>query len=239
MSSLAQLLEQINEWDQKVSVRLNGMGGKFITYGLRIVSFLGRETIWLLLIVFYIFIWFDPLMFMNIGIAYLIGLMIIVPMKIWINRRRPFRMIAEIRASGRQPTSASFPSWHEYNIVSQSIIFLYIFPNTILLIVSLISIITVSFSRVQMGVHYPSDVIMGIFLGIIGGFGTIIMLSPLFLRLFNLIQKMNPGLINNILYTINPLLFHNVLYFLVCILLFGGILLLGGYNFLKEIIPKK
>jgi undecaprenyl-diphosphatase len=239
MSSLAQLIEQINEWDQKVSVRLNGRGGKFITYGLRIVSFLGRETIWLLLIVFYIFIWFDPLMFMNIGIAYLIGLIVIVPMKKWINRGRPFRKIAEIRVSGREPTSGSFPSWHAYNIVSQSIVFLYIFPNIVLIIISLIFIIIVSFSRVQMGVHYPSDVILGLFLGIVGGLSTISIFSPLFLKLFNSIQKMNPGLINNILYTINPLLFHNILYFLVCILLFGAILLLGGYKFLKEIIPKK
>jgi undecaprenyl-diphosphatase len=235
MNFFERLRSQIKNWDRKLSIRLNGIGGTFLTYALRLFSFLGRETIWLLLIAFYIFIWLDPFIFINIGSAYLIGLLLIVPIKTLINRERPFREITEIRVSGRKPSSGSFPSWHAYNIVSQSIIFLHIFSSPFLIPVSFFLTVLVCFSRVQLGVHYISDVIMGILIGLIGGFSTITIISPFFLKVFYKIPEMNPELFQTTLQTVNPLLFHNILYFSLCVVIFGAIILLGSYKFLQRL----
>ena len=43
---------RIDQWDQKIILRYNGLGGKPITIILRFISFLGRETLWLFLIGF-------------------------------------------------------------------------------------------------------------------------------------------------------------------------------------------
>lgn len=236
MDFLERLITQTNALDRKISIHLNGIGGKLLTKGLRIFSFLGRETIWLLLIVFYSLIWLYPVLFINIGVAYLIGLILVVPIKTIIKRERPFREVAEIGTTGREPSSGSFPSWHAYNIVSQSIIFIPIFSSPLLLILLLLLIIIVCFSRIQLGVHYLSDVIFGILLGLIGGLITVNILNPLFLEMFSKVQEFYPTIFQNRLYTINPLLFNNIWYFLLCSLLFAAILLLGSYKSLKKLI---
>lgn len=225
----------MKNWDRKVSTKINGIGGSFFTYGLRIFSFLGRETIWLLLIAFYIFIWLEPIIFINIGCAYLLGILLIAPLKTLIRRERPFKEITEIIVSGRKPSSGSFPSWHAYNIVSQSIIFIHIFRSSLLIPVLFFLIGIVCFSRIQLGVHYLSDVLIGILIGVVGGFSTIMIISPLFLGIFSKIQEMNPELFQTTLQTINPMFFHNFLYLSLCVLIFGAIILLGSYKFLKRL----
>ena len=60
------LFSKLNDWDQKIILKFNGIGGKIFTKLLIIISFLGRETIWLFLIVFYLFIIYDPMLFSRI-----------------------------------------------------------------------------------------------------------------------------------------------------------------------------
>ncbi|TFG00622.1 MAG: phosphatase PAP2 family protein [Promethearchaeota archaeon] len=239
MNGYGNVLEQIKKWDKNITIRLNEIGGPYITSALKIFSFLGRETIWLLLITFYIFIWFDPFIFINIGATYLLGVLLIVPLKFSLKRNRPFTELSEITTSGRKPSSGSFPSWHAYNIVSQCIVISYLFPSIGLLIFFLFLIIIVCFSRVQLGVHYPSDVFIGVLMGIACSLFTIIIIDPFLLDFVSKIQNLNPELFQTILYTINPLLFQNLLYLLLCILLFAVILLLGFYKSLKKLGEQK
>ena len=43
---------KLNNWDQKIILKFNGIGGKAFTILLKVLSFLGRETIWMFLMVF-------------------------------------------------------------------------------------------------------------------------------------------------------------------------------------------
>ena len=114
----------IDQWDQRIILKYNGLGGKPITIILRFISFFGRETIWLFLIGFYLFIWYDPFLLSYISATFLTGLILILAIKQTVKRKRPFERFEDgkIVIFERKPTSRSFPSWHSYNVMSQGLL---------------------------------------------------------------------------------------------------------------------
>ncbi len=163
-----QLLSRIDQWDRSVILKINGWGGKNFTLFLRGLSFLGRETVWISLMIYFFFIWYDPVLFSQISATFLFGVITIAPIKMIIKRKRPFKSLKEIRILEPRPTSGSFPSWHSYNVFSQGLLFLTLFHSPLLTIVFLIIAFSVAFSRIQLGSHYPSDVVFGCIMGVIG-----------------------------------------------------------------------
>ena len=116
------MIEKIDKWDKKEVIKINGVGGKNLTLFLKFVSFFGRETIWIFLIAFLLFIWYDPQSFSYIGITFLNGIWINLSVKNFVNRQRPFESLNDINVLGRRPSSRSFPSWHVYNTTSQGLV---------------------------------------------------------------------------------------------------------------------
>jgi len=231
-----ELLQRVDEWDQKVILKYNGIGGKLFTYFLKIISFFGRETIWFILMAYYLFIWYDPYLLAHICITFLIGVILIAPIKKLFERSRPFETLENLKILERKPTSRSFPSWHVYNITAQGLLFGYLLNSLIFTVLFLSFSIIVAFSRIQLGVHYPSDVIAGFFIGIIGFFLSVFLLSPLFLELIKFFEK----LINYEIqyYRINSWLFEKIWYIFLCIGIFSLILFISSYKMLKDLYKK-
>ncbi|TFF94762.1 MAG: phosphatase PAP2 family protein [Promethearchaeota archaeon] len=228
------IIKSIDKWDQSIILKINGRGGKFITTLLRLFSFLGRETIWLFLLAYFSFVWFDPKIFSYIGVDYTLGLIIIVPIKQIVHRTRPFNELEKIIVYERKSTSGSFPSWHSYNTASQAIIMGYLFSSSLLTIIFLFIAGVVAYSRVHVGSHYPSDVINGYIIGIVAGLSSIFLFGK---YLFNFIIYLNEiSNINFVFYSFNPLIFSNIGYIMLCILTFGGIFILSIYRYLKGIL---
>ena len=83
--------------------------------------------------------------------------------KRWNARPRPYRTCPGIRACARSLDEFSFPSGHTLHSVAFSLILtvyypvfgLFVWPFTVLLAVS----------RIVLGLHYPSDVIVGALIG--------------------------------------------------------------------------
>ena len=226
-------IRKIDHWDQRILTRYNGFGGKLFTKLLRNLSFLGEETVWCFLIAFFLFVWYDPIFLSNIGFAYLFGLIVVVIIKTVIRRDRPFKKLNNIEVYARKPFSRSFPSWHTYNIVSQGLTIGFLSNSIYIIMFFLVIIGLVSFSRIQLGVHYPSDVIIGFILGIIGFLLTVFLISPFIIDLLFYIENLsNLTMEQN---TINPLLYENIWYILLCILVFGAIFLLALYKFIKNL----
>ncbi len=230
---------RIDQWDQKIILKYNGKGGKPITLILKLISFFGRETIWLFLMAFYLIVWYDPFLLSYISATFLTGLILIVVIKKTIKRKRPFERFekGEISVFERKPTSRSFPSWHSFNAVSYGLLiglsFLRSPGVTILLI---IFAIIVSFSRIHLGVHYPSDVIFGCIFGIIGFLIALYLTGPL---IFNILTYIEQFTVHEIQYRqLNTMLFSNIGYLLLSLCIFLIIFLLTINKSIQSLLRK-
>lgn len=83
--------------------------------------------------------------------------------KRWIARPRPYRTCPGIRACSRSLDEFSFPSGHTLHSAAFSLILTAYYPMFALFVWPLTIVIAVS--RIILGLHYPSDVIVGALIG--------------------------------------------------------------------------
>jgi len=232
---LKEFSNRIDEWDQKIIVKYNGIGGKPVTYILKFLSFFGRETIWIFLIAFYLFIWYDPFLLANLAAIFLTGLLLILAIKQTVNRSRPFDKLEKdkLKVLEKKPRSKSFPSWHSYNIVAYGLLIGFFFlKSPLITIIMQVLAIIISFSRIQLGVHYPSDVIFGYFIGIIGFLLSIYIIAPIFQIIFEYFELFA---LHTIEYRqFNSMLLENVWYIVLWIIICIVIFLSAIYKFFKR-----
>ena len=231
---------KIDEWDKRVIIKYNGIGGKPVIYILKFLSFFGRETLWIFLIAFFLFIWYDPFLLAKLSAIFLTGLLLIVAIKQTVNRARPFDKLEKekLKVLEKKPSSKSFPSWHSYNIVAYGLLigFFFLKSPTMTIIMQILAVI-VSFSRIQLGVHYPSDVIFGYFIGIIGFLLSVLIVAPIFQIIFEYFEQFA---LHTIEYRqFNSMIFENVWYLVLWILICIAILLSATYKYIKNNFTKK
>lgn len=95
----------------------------------------------------------------HMAIVGLLGVMLYKGLKGHINRERPFVHHAEIRLGAMPLDRFSFPSGHTLHAVAFTLVLVHYFPllGAMLLPFALM----VAVSRMVLGLHYPSDVLMG------------------------------------------------------------------------------
>lgn len=84
-------------------------------------------------------------------------------LKPWVGRLRPCHTLEQVRLLVNCGGQYSFPSSHATNISGVAFLFSVIYPRYRLWFWALA--ITVGFSRIYTGVHYPLDVLGGLILG--------------------------------------------------------------------------
>ena len=83
--------------------------------------------------------------------------------KRWIARPRPFRVCEGFRECARSLDEFSFPSGHTLHSVAFSLILTVYYPAFALIVWPFTALVAVS--RVVLGLHYPSDVVVGALIG--------------------------------------------------------------------------
>ena len=152
---------------------------------LKIISLLGTIQFWVILgiLMFIIGVFFDQsienfsvLMFMGV----IVSLSTISILKIIVKRKRPYqdqklREITNQEFVNREPyiskAQQSFPSGHMFYWLMEFVFFYYHFGPWVL--IPFLTILPLIFtSRIYLGVHFLSDVLVGSLMGILFGFLT-------------------------------------------------------------------
>ena len=91
-----------------------------------------------------------------------------VILKPTIQRIRPFDVITDIELLVKRPLDYSFPSGHTAASFT-SVMALYLAGEKKLWISALVLAVLIAFSRLYLYVHYPTDVLGGMIIGVISG----------------------------------------------------------------------
>ncbi len=140
-----------------------------ITPVVKILTHLGGATFLISITILTLLFIKDKNCFINVSLNLSIVYVLSVIFKNFIKRERPLDSLIPI------PSDYSFPSGHTMCSVAFYGFLIYLVNKyvknkilkVILNVLFVLSIVLVSFSRLYLGVHYLSDVIMGILLGIL------------------------------------------------------------------------
>lgn len=117
----------------------------------------------------------------NLGIEVMLSLIVstivVQILKRTFARNRPYWILENLNTYGIDLSDYSFPSGHSAGSFSVAIIIALNFKELGLLFLTLALLVAIS--RIYLAVHYPTDVVAGILIGIISGFIVHYKLYPL------------------------------------------------------------
>lgn len=130
----------------------------------RIISRLGDGVFWYSLMGVMLFqgFYFQAIHMMLVALTGLVAYRLI---KLHTRRPRPYKVYPQVVLQARPLDQFSFPSGHTLHAVSLTLVTLYYYPVLGLFLVPFVLLIMLS--RCVLGLHYPSDVMVGASIGLI------------------------------------------------------------------------
>lgn len=159
-------LERLSRWDRSLCLRVNRAGRtRWIRLVFRVISRLGNGVFWYSLMAS-LLAFGGPRAEAAVVHMILAGLVCTLLYK-WLkaktSRPRPYQVHREIILGANPLDQYSFPSGHTLHAVAFTIVLLGYFPFLGWLVVPFTAL--VALSRLLLGLHYPTDVLAGAFIG--------------------------------------------------------------------------
>ena len=163
---MAAVIEILDKFEIGLCLRVNQFGqAEWVRKPFAIVSKLGDWGFWAA-IAGIVFLMQGPASgpgLLHVGLTALVGVGVYKLLKVCLVRERPFVNNGTIRCGTAPLDKYSFPSGHTLHAVSFTVMYAQIEP--MLLIVCAPFAVLVALSRVVLGLHYPSDVLVGAVIG--------------------------------------------------------------------------
>ena len=167
MANLNSPLQRINDFDAALCHLCNRQSRNlYVRQLFRLISRLGDGIFWYALMALLLFRYQEqalPAVLHMLAVG-LFGTAIYKLIKEHTLRPRPFNVHPSIVCAGKTLDQFSFPSGHTMHAVSFSLISVYYFPTLAWLTIPFAAL--VALSRPVLGLHYPTDVLAGIALGV-------------------------------------------------------------------------
>lgn len=175
------LLHQLNDREIPLCLLFNRINHlKPVSLLFAAVSRLGNGVFWyvLMLMLPLRYGWEAVQVSLHMGLVGLAGVLIYKWLKTSTERVRPYHHNGDIFQNVAALDQFSFPSGHTLHAVSFSWVLLHYYPEWGVLVIPFA--LLVALSRVILGLHYPSDVLIGAFLGAGLAQGSVCLLSCVF-----------------------------------------------------------
>ncbi len=161
---MGRLMQRIQVWDDRTILRIIAQRGLSLTRFMKLISTLGDGYLWSVLAVVFFAFTDVSLRWLFTGIsAFIIELICYKIIKQSTTRQRPFRRNPSIQNLVIPQDEYSFPSGHTAAATVAAFLFGIAVPALMPIFFSLA--VLIGLSRMYLGVHYPSDILMGFALG--------------------------------------------------------------------------
>lgn len=171
------MLETLKTWDREIFVFLNGLGTKYFDGFWLFITKIESWTPFFIFLIFLIFYYYKSkkgtIVFLFSILAFATTYAFTVIVKDYVARIRPNNVdaLAELIRIIQTPTSYSFFSGHASTSFSITIfVVLALREYTKWIYLAFLWPVFFSISRIYVGVHFPSDIIVGAVVGVIFGF---------------------------------------------------------------------
>lgn len=160
------LLNRMSEVELPLCLLFNRMNHRALaSRSFAIVSRLGDGVFWYTIIIGLPFLHGSAALqaSLHMIVVGLVSLAVYKWLKSHTSRARPFRMDGKILQNVRALDEFSFPSGHTMHAVGFTLVLLHYYPEWGVLVVPFAALVAVS--RLVLGLHYPSDVLVGAGIG--------------------------------------------------------------------------
>jgi undecaprenyl-diphosphatase len=160
-----QIIHSIQLWDERTILRMIALRGLSLTRFMKTVSVMGDGYLWAVLaMMFFAFTGVSPEWLLTGLTAFTVELVFYKIIKQSTTRQRPFRAHPGIVNLVVPQDEYSFPSGHTAAATVAAFLFSIALP--VLTPLFFLFAVLIGISRIYLGVHYPSDVLMGFTLGV-------------------------------------------------------------------------